>query len=49
MTESLTFPTISKTSCQLLSLIVSRMKTDSYDDTQELQEGYHFFEKELDV
>ncbi|MCC8371211.1 MAG: hypothetical protein LN568_00320 [Rickettsia endosymbiont of Pseudomimeciton antennatum] len=40
---------LSKTSRQLLSLIVSRMKTDNYDNTQELQESYHFFEKELEV
>ncbi|WP_342278264.1 hypothetical protein [Candidatus Tisiphia endosymbiont of Myopa tessellatipennis] len=40
---------LSKTSRQLLSLIVSCTKTDSYNNTQELQEGYHFFEKELGV
>ncbi|BFD45601.1 MAG: hypothetical protein DMENIID0002_02470 [Rickettsia endosymbiont of Sergentomyia squamirostris] len=40
---------LSKTSRQLLSLIVSCTKTDSYNNTQELQEGYHFFEKELEV
>ncbi len=40
---------LSKTSRQLLSLIVSCTKTDSYKNTQELQEGYHFFEKELEV
>ncbi|BFD46764.1 MAG: hypothetical protein DMENIID0002_14100 [Rickettsia endosymbiont of Sergentomyia squamirostris] len=40
---------LSKTSRQLLSLIVSCTKTDSYNNTQELQESYHFFEKELEV
>lgn len=30
-------------------MIVSCTKTDSYNNTQELQEGYHFFEKELEV
>ncbi|WP_367363889.1 hypothetical protein [Candidatus Tisiphia endosymbiont of Nedyus quadrimaculatus] len=40
---------LSKTSIQLLSLIVSCTKTDSYNNTQELQEGYYFFEKELRV
>ncbi|MFU7500502.1 MAG: DnaA N-terminal domain-containing protein [Candidatus Tisiphia sp.] len=40
---------LSKTSRQLLSLIVSCTKTDSYNNIQELQEGYHFFEKELGV
>ncbi|MCC8372018.1 MAG: hypothetical protein LN568_04700 [Rickettsia endosymbiont of Pseudomimeciton antennatum] len=40
---------LSKTSRQLLSLVVSCMKTDNYNNTQELQEGYHFFEKELGV
>lgn len=40
---------LSKTSIQLLSLIVSCTKTDSYNNTQELQEGYYFFEKELEV
>ncbi|MCC8398854.1 MAG: hypothetical protein LN569_06250 [Rickettsia endosymbiont of Labidopullus appendiculatus] len=40
---------LSKTSRQLLSLLVSCMKTDNYNNTQELQEGYHFFEKELGV
>ncbi|WP_375332046.1 DnaA N-terminal domain-containing protein [Candidatus Tisiphia endosymbiont of Temnostethus pusillus] len=40
---------LSKTSRQLLSLIVSCMKTDKYRNSDELQEGYHFFEKELEV
>ncbi|WP_375318933.1 palindromic element RPE1 domain-containing protein [Candidatus Tisiphia endosymbiont of Oplodontha viridula] len=40
---------LSKTSRQLLSLIVSCIKTDNHNDTKELQEGYHFFQKELEV
>ncbi|WP_341751156.1 palindromic element RPE1 domain-containing protein [Candidatus Tisiphia endosymbiont of Piscicola geometra] len=43
---------LSKTSRQLLSLIVSCIKTNRYDntqDSQELQEGYHFFQQELGV
>ncbi len=40
---------LTKTSRQLLSLIVSCIKTNRYNNTQELQEGYHFFEKELGV
>ncbi|WP_417905576.1 DnaA N-terminal domain-containing protein [Candidatus Tisiphia endosymbiont of Micropterix aruncella] len=40
---------LSKTSRQLLSLIVSCMKTSNYRNSDELQEGYHFFEKELEV
>ncbi len=42
---------LSKTSRQLLSLIVSCIKTNRYNnaqDLQELQEGYNIFEKELD-
>ncbi|MCC8484095.1 MAG: hypothetical protein LN561_06105 [Rickettsia endosymbiont of Labidopullus appendiculatus] len=39
---------LSKTSCQLLSLIVSRLQIYQKDKlSEELQEGYHFFEKEL--
>jgi hypothetical protein len=40
---------LSKTSRQLLSLIVSRLQFYNNKDKQveELQEGYHFFEKEL--
>ncbi|WP_341754451.1 hypothetical protein [Candidatus Tisiphia endosymbiont of Dioctria rufipes] len=40
---------LSKTSRQLLSLIVSCIKTGNYRNSDELQEGYHFFEKELEV
>ncbi|WP_425362668.1 hypothetical protein [Candidatus Tisiphia endosymbiont of Hybos culiciformis] len=43
---------LTKTSRQLLSLIVSCMKTNRYNntqDSQELQEGYHFFQQELGV
>ncbi|WP_341757062.1 MULTISPECIES: hypothetical protein [unclassified Candidatus Tisiphia] len=40
---------LSKTSRQLLSLIVSCIKTNNHNDIQELQEGYHFFQKELEV
>ncbi|WP_341749289.1 hypothetical protein [Candidatus Tisiphia endosymbiont of Sialis lutaria] len=39
---------LSKTSRQLLSLIVSRLQVYQKDKlSEELQEGYHFFEKEL--
>ncbi|WP_250311360.1 hypothetical protein [Rickettsia endosymbiont of Oedothorax gibbosus] len=41
---------LSKTSRQLLSLIVSRLQIYQKDKlSEELQEGYHFFEKELGV
>ncbi|WP_375330550.1 hypothetical protein [Candidatus Tisiphia endosymbiont of Nemotelus uliginosus] len=41
---------LSKTSRQLLSLIVSRLQFYNKDkQVEELQEGYHFFEKELGV
>ncbi|WP_425363516.1 hypothetical protein [Candidatus Tisiphia endosymbiont of Hybos culiciformis] len=40
---------LTKTSRQLLSLIVSCIKTDNHNNTLELQESYHFFEKELEV
>ncbi|WP_342260360.1 hypothetical protein [Candidatus Tisiphia endosymbiont of Metellina segmentata] len=40
---------LSKTSRQLLSLIVSCMKTGNYRNSDELQEGYHFFQQELGV
>ncbi|MCC8483555.1 MAG: hypothetical protein LN561_03245, partial [Rickettsia endosymbiont of Labidopullus appendiculatus] len=41
---------LSKTSRQLLSLIVSRLQSYNKDkQVEELQEGYHFFEKELGV
>ncbi len=36
---------LSKTSRQLLSLIASCIKTNRYNNTQELQEGYHFSNK----
>ncbi|WP_342279032.1 DnaA N-terminal domain-containing protein [Candidatus Tisiphia endosymbiont of Myopa tessellatipennis] len=40
---------LSKTSRQLLSLIVSCIKTGNYRNSDELQEGYHFFQQELGV
>lgn len=40
---------LSTTSRQLLSLIVSCIKTGNYRNSDELQEGYHFFQQELGV